>query len=85
MERVWRGPDRLARFEEVVIGTGPGTLGDEIVRAVRDGGGILSAADLQAYRPVVRTPLVGQYRGYQLVTMPPPAPPKPPPAPPATA
>ncbi|MFO0580157.1 MAG: gamma-glutamyltransferase [Polyangia bacterium] len=53
--------------------TGPGTLGDEIVRAVREGGGILSAADLQAYRPVVRTPLVGQYRGYQLVTMPPPA------------
>lgn len=53
--------------------TTPGAIGDEIVRTVREGGGVLSAADLSAYRPVVRTPLTGQYRGHKLLTMPPPA------------
>lgn len=36
-------------------------------------GGIMTAADLAAYRPVVREPLRGTYRGYEVITMPPPS------------
>ncbi len=36
-------------------------------------GGLISLEDLKSYRPVVRTPLRGTYRGYEIVTMPPPS------------
>lgn len=36
-------------------------------------GGNITLADLQAYRPVERVPLRGRYRGYDIVTMPPPS------------
>lgn len=50
-----------------------GPIADDIVAAVQGNGGILTAADLAAYQPVVREPLVGSYRGYTVVTMPPPS------------
>lgn len=36
-------------------------------------GGLITLADLKAYRPVERTPLRGRYRGHDIVTMPPPS------------
>jgi gamma-glutamyltranspeptidase/glutathione hydrolase len=36
-------------------------------------GGLITLADLAGYRAVERTPLRGSYRGYQVVTMPPPS------------
>jgi gamma-glutamyltranspeptidase/glutathione hydrolase len=36
-------------------------------------GGLITAADLAGYRAVERTPLRGSYRGYEIVTMPPPS------------
>ncbi len=36
-------------------------------------GGMITLADLKAYRAVEREPLVGRYRGYEVVTMPPPS------------
>ena len=36
-------------------------------------GGTLTLEDLKAYRPVERPPLRGRYRGYEVVTMPPPS------------
>jgi len=36
-------------------------------------GGIISAADLIAYRPLWRSPLGGRYRGHDVYTMPPPS------------
>lgn len=53
--------------------TGPGSIGEELVRSVRAAGGVLSSADLEAYRPVVREPLAGQFRGYRVLVMPPPS------------
>jgi gamma-glutamyltranspeptidase/glutathione hydrolase len=35
--------------------------------------GLIGAADLAAYRPIIREPIVGTYRDCQLVTMPPPS------------
>ncbi len=50
-----------------------GALADDIVGAVQAAGGIMTAADLAAYTPVARAPIVGSYRGWQVVTMPPPS------------
>jgi len=36
-------------------------------------GGLISMADLTSYRPLLREPLVGTYRGYSVVTTPPPS------------
>lgn len=44
-----------------------------IADAMAKNNGSLTLADLKAYRPVERTPLRGSYRGYEIVTMPPPS------------
>ncbi len=41
--------------------------------AVQASGGVLSTADLAAYRPLVREPLRGSYRGLELIAFPPPS------------
>ncbi|MEO6950695.1 MAG: gamma-glutamyltransferase [Polyangia bacterium] len=50
-----------------------GAIAAEIVQTVRSHGGILTTADLDAYRPLWRDPLMGQFRGREIVTAPPPA------------
>jgi len=45
---------------------------DAIERTVRERGGVLTARDVRAYRPVWREPLVGSFRGRRVVTFPPP-------------
>lgn len=44
-----------------------------IVRAMQENGGTITLEDLRNYRAVERTPLRGSYRGYEIVTMPPPS------------
>ncbi len=60
-----------ARSRGEALYTGP--IAEDIVAAVQDSGGVLTAADLRAYQPVEREPLVGSYRGYTVITMPPPS------------
>ena len=50
-----------------------GPIAEKIVAAVRGAGGIMTRDDLQNYRAVERTPLRGRYRGYDIVSMPPPS------------
>ena len=50
-----------------------GKIAEDIVDAAQEAGGILSRADLVAYAPKDREPLVGMYRGWKIVTMPPPS------------
>src|SRR5206468_12284889 len=40
---------------------------------VVEAGGIMTLEDLQSYRPVVRAPVRGSYRGYDIVSMPQPS------------
>jgi gamma-glutamyltranspeptidase/glutathione hydrolase len=47
-----------------------GELAARIARAARDDGGVLTAADLAAYRTRERAPLEGRYRGHRIVSMP---------------
>lgn len=50
-----------------------GPVAAAIVAAVREAGGVMTAADLTAYRPLRRDPLVGSYRGHRIATFPPPS------------
>src|SRR6516165_5263779 len=48
-----------------------GAVADKLVAAVRAAGGIMTRDDLERYRPIERTPTVGSYRGYRVISMPP--------------
>jgi len=50
-----------------------GPIGERIVAAVEAAGGHLSPDDFRAYEAVVRAPVRGSYRGYEIVSMPPPS------------
>jgi len=50
-----------------------GEIAKRIVRAMKENGGLIVAADLAAYRPVIREPVRGLYRGVEVVSMPPPS------------
>ncbi|MBL8251297.1 MAG: gamma-glutamyltransferase [Candidatus Competibacter sp.] len=50
-----------------------GPLAERIARDMREGAGLLTAADLAAYRVIEREPLAVDYRGCRLLTNPPPS------------
>lgn len=50
-----------------------GPVADSIVAEMKRGGGIISLADLKNYKAVWRKPVVGHYKGYKIITMPPPS------------
>ncbi len=77
---LWRRPELASTLAALskdgfasFYATTPGSVGDEIVRAVTATGGVLSAEDLRGYQPIKRKPLEGTYRGWHLYTAPPPA------------
>jgi gamma-glutamyltranspeptidase/glutathione hydrolase len=47
-----------------------GPVADKLAKAIVDAGGIMTTDDLKTYRPVIRTPVKGTYRGYEIVSMP---------------
>jgi gamma-glutamyltranspeptidase/glutathione hydrolase len=59
--------------EEGRAGFYEGRTADLIVEEMRRGGGIISHRDLAEYHSVWRDPITGTYRGYQVVSMPPPS------------
>ncbi|MEJ2614587.1 MAG: gamma-glutamyltransferase [Ignavibacteriaceae bacterium] len=44
-----------------------------ILNQVQSMGGIISREDLEKYQPVERKPIMGNYRGYKVISMPPPS------------
>jgi gamma-glutamyltranspeptidase/glutathione hydrolase len=68
----------LAEVLETIGREGPrafyvGPIADKIVASVRDAGGVMTRRDLESYQPIVRNPIYGTYRGYEIVSMPPPS------------
>jgi gamma-glutamyltranspeptidase/glutathione hydrolase len=47
-----------------------GPVAGKLAAAVRNAGGIMTADDLRSYEAVIRTPVRGSYRGYDIVSMP---------------
>jgi gamma-glutamyltranspeptidase/glutathione hydrolase len=72
---VFRQPELARTLERIAAGGHRGFYDGEIPRAIeaemRRGGGVITAADLAAYRPAWRTPLTGAYRGHGILAMPP--------------
>ena len=50
-----------------------GETADKIIAAIKGAGGTMTAEDLRDYRSVKREPVRGDYRGYEIVSMPPPS------------
>ncbi|MEN6670672.1 gamma-glutamyltransferase [Psychrobacter sp. B38] len=50
-----------------------GDTARKLVKAVNDAGGIMSLQDLANYEAIAREPVKGNYRGYEIVSMPPPS------------
>ncbi len=50
-----------------------GPVAEKLAAAIRDAGGIMTADDLGSYRAVIRAPVRGSYRGYDIVSMPQPS------------
>lgn len=47
-----------------------GPIAERLAKSIRDAGGIMTAEDLKSYQAVIRTPVRGSYRGYDVVSMP---------------
>jgi gamma-glutamyltranspeptidase/glutathione hydrolase len=72
-----RQPD-LAKSMKLIAAQGAkafydGPIGDAIVAEMAHHGGLITKDDLRRYKVVEREPVRGDYRGYQIVAMPPPS------------
>ncbi|MBS0529763.1 MAG: gamma-glutamyltransferase [Proteobacteria bacterium] len=47
-----------------------GPVADKLVGSIHAAGGIMTLDDLKSYQPVIREPVRGSYRGYDIVSMP---------------
>ncbi|WP_279049581.1 gamma-glutamyltransferase [Cedecea davisae] len=68
----------LAKSLEMIAEQGPdafykGTIADQIAEEMAKNGGLISKADLANYKAVERKPVSGEYRGYEVYSMPPPS------------
>jgi gamma-glutamyltranspeptidase/glutathione hydrolase len=50
-----------------------GPVAEKLAKAVVDAGGIMTTEDLKSYQAVIRAPVRGTYRGYDIVSMPQPS------------
>ncbi|MGA7016628.1 MAG: gamma-glutamyltransferase [Pseudolabrys sp.] len=50
-----------------------GPVAEKIVAAARKAGGLMTTEDMKNYRAILREPVRGTYRGYDIVSMPPPS------------
>ncbi len=73
----FRQPDLAATLERVQqhgrAGFYGGRTADLIVAEMGRGDGLISHEDLASYRSVWRAPIVGSYRGFDIISMPPPS------------
>ena len=69
----------LAKSYRLIAEKGPdvfykGEIADAIEKEMKASGkGLITKADLAAYKPAIRTPVRGTYRGYEIISMAPPS------------
>jgi gamma-glutamyltranspeptidase/glutathione hydrolase len=74
---VLKQPDLAATLKKIAA-EGPdgfykGEVAEAISASVQEAGGAMSLDDLAGYKAVIREPVSGNYRGYDIVSMPPPS------------
>lgn len=74
---VLRQPDLAASLERILergaAGFYEGETADLLVAEMEAGGGLITHEDLLAYEAKVREPVRGEYRGHEIISMPPPS------------
>jgi gamma-glutamyltranspeptidase/glutathione hydrolase len=68
----------LAHSLQLIAEEGPsafysGAIADKIVADMEAHGGLITHRDLERYQPVIREPVRGTYKGFEIVSMPPPS------------
>lgn len=68
----------LARTLKAIAKDGPdafyrGVIAGLMVKQMQRNGGLITKEDLAAYKPLIRNPVRGSYRGYDIISMPPPS------------
>ncbi|MEP6847982.1 MAG: gamma-glutamyltransferase [Acidobacteriota bacterium] len=75
--QIFRQPDLAKTLNRIETGGATefynGLTAQLIASDMKAHGGLITLEDLKAYHPVERTPLRGTYRGYEIITMPPPS------------
>ncbi|MDT8429727.1 MAG: gamma-glutamyltransferase, partial [Pseudomonadales bacterium] len=73
----WKQPDLARTLERIMHEGRDGFYKGENARMLAEfmaaNGGLITEADLEAYKAVERAPVRGTYRGYEVVSMPPPS------------
>ena len=70
--------NELAETLSTIAAQGPrgfyeGPVAAKLAKAVTDAGGLMTAEDLKSYQAIIREPVRGTYRGYDIVSMPQPS------------
>jgi len=71
-----RQPKLAATLEQIALhgraGFYEGEVAEQIVKDVTENGGMITLKDMKDYQPVISEPLVGKFRGYKILSSPPP-------------
>ena len=74
---IWRQPDLAWTLSQISKRGKDGFYAGEVARRITEemqtGGGLITAADLAGYRTVERQPVRGTYKGFEIVSTPPPS------------
>src|SRR5688572_4528821 len=73
---VFRQPDLARTLRRIAADPSEfyrGRMAQQIAAAMKQGGGLITAADLAAYEVKERQPVRGTYRGYEVISAPPPS------------
>ncbi|MDT8448206.1 MAG: gamma-glutamyltransferase [bacterium] len=74
---VFKQPDLAATLKRISLqgraGFYQGPTAEAIAKQMKENGGLINLLDLNAYQPALRKPVRGSYRGYEVLSMPPPS------------
>jgi len=73
---IFQQPDLARTLERIAVNPGDfyhGSLARELAAAMQKGGGLITADDLAQYEVKEREPVHGTYRGYEVISAPPPS------------
>lgn len=73
---IFRQPELARTLERIAANPADfyrGALAQELAAAIREGGGLVTLGDLEHYEVKEREPVRGTYRGYEIISAPPPS------------